>query len=102
MKFVVIGLAAAVILVAGVTQQQACADDYMQLCKASEKDNADADKLCTCAAGKIKPEDKDAAMKALKIMDDAISQGKTPDPSSMPADLTKGMQAQTEAEAACM
>lgn len=102
MKFVVIGLAAAMIFVASAAQHQARADDYMQLCKASEKDNADADKVCSCAAGKIKQEDKDAAMKALKVIDDAIAQGKTPDPSSMPADLTKGMQAQTEAEAACM
>lgn len=101
MKMVAIGLAAAMFVAAGMVGQ-ARADDYMALCKASEKDNADADKLCTCAAGKIKPEDKDAAMKALKIIDDALSQGKTPDPSSMPEDLTKGMQAQTEAEAACM
>ena len=100
MKLVAIGLAAARVVVGGAARHEARADDYVQLCKAAEKGNPDADKMCTCAAGKIKPEDKDAAMKALKAVDDAMTQGKTPDASS--ADMSKGMQAQAEAEAACM
>jgi hypothetical protein len=100
MKRVVIGLAAVLIL--GGIAQQARADDYVALCKAGEKDNPDADKMCTCAAGKIAAGDRASAMAAMKVMNDALVAGKTPDPSSMPADLSKGMQAAMTAEAGCM
>ena len=91
------GLAAAVLL--AVSGGQAFADDYVALCKASEQGNPDADKVCNCASGKLAGADRTAAMTALKAINDAMSKGKTPDAS---ADISKGVQAQATAEAACM
>jgi hypothetical protein len=95
MKRVVIGLTAVFLL----STAPAFADDYIALCKATEQGNATADKLCTCASGKVKPADRAAAMVAMKATAD-IAAGKSADMSS--ADVAKGMQAQMEAESQCM
>lgn len=99
MKFVAIGLAAAMVLAVGAAGQ-ARADDYVALCKANEKDNANADKMCSCASDKLKPDDRAAAITALKTLNDAMLNGKTPDSSN--PDVEKGMAAQMAAESQCM
>ena len=75
------------------------ADDYVQLCKDTEGGNPNADKLCACTSGKIKPEDRAAAMKTLKLMGDAMNGGKPADPND--PEFAKGSAAQKDAENQC-
>lgn len=95
MKRFAIGLTVLVLLSAA----PAYADDYMQLCKDTEGGNPNADKLCTCTSGKIKPADRAATMRALKAMGDALNGGKPADPND--PEFAKGAAAQMEAENQC-
>jgi hypothetical protein len=94
MKRIVLGLAAALTL----ATVPAFADDYVALCKVNEEGNLSAEKLCLCASSKVKPEDRAAAIAAMKAMSD-FATGRTPDTSS--ADMTRGTQAVMTAEAQC-
>ena len=61
-----------------------------------------ADKICKCVSDKIVPADRPAAIKAMKLMNDAMVSGKEPDMSAMTDDMTKAMNVVATAEAACM
>jgi hypothetical protein len=95
MKHAILGLAAILFLAAA----PAFADDYLELCKGTEGGNPNADKLCACTAGKIKPEDRAATLKALQAMGDAMNGGKPADPNN--PEFAKGSAAQMEAENQC-
>jgi hypothetical protein len=77
----------------------AFADNYIELCKATESGNPNADKLCACTSGKIKAGDRAAALVALKAMGDAMNGGKPVDTNA--PDFAKGASAQMDAENEC-
>jgi hypothetical protein len=91
----ILGLAAVLLLSAS----PAFADDYIELCKATEGGNPSADKLCACTSGKIKAADRAATMKALKAMGDAMNGGKPAD--SNDPEFARGASAQMDAENQC-
>ena len=95
MNRAILGLAALLLLSA----TPAFADNYIELCKATEGGNPSADKLCACTSAKIKPADRAATMKALKAMGDAMNGGKPADPND--PEFAKGSSAQMEAENQC-
>ena len=76
------------------------ADDFVILCKA-QANMPDADRVCTCAAGKLAAADRSAALAAMTAINDAQLKGKPIDPATLPPDLSMGFAAATEAESAC-
>ena len=84
-----------------VVPAAARADELEAQCKIGNPIDG-ADKICKCVSDKIGAADRPAAIKALKLTNDALTKGKEPDPSAMTDEVTKGMSIVATAEAACM
>ena len=78
----------------------AFADDFVALCKEAEQD-PEAERLCACAADKLTPTERSAAIAAMRAVADALAKGKPIDPSTLPPDLSSGLSAVKAAEATC-
>jgi hypothetical protein len=77
------------------------ADELEAQCKIGNPIDG-VDKICKCVSDKIAAADRPGAIKAMKLMNDAMTKGKEPDPSAMTEDVTKAMSVVATAEAACM
>jgi hypothetical protein len=77
------------------------ADELEAQCKIGNPIDG-ADKMCKCVSDKIAAPDRPGAIKAMKLMNDAMTKGKEPDPSAMTDDVTKAMSVVATAEAACL
>lgn len=78
------------------------ADDFIAECKKGAA-VPDVDKTCTCMSGKITGADRDPAIAGMKKMNASMAPGGTPlDPSTLPADQQKGLQAVMGAQTQCM
>lgn len=85
-------------LLLSLATPQAFADDYVALCMANKQGIPDAARLCDCASGVVEPLDRAAAIAAYRVVSNA-AKGKPADKSS--SDISRGMTAAMDAEAAC-
>jgi hypothetical protein len=79
----------------------ASADELEAQCKAGNPIDG-ADKICKCVSDKITGADRAAAIKAIKVTNEAISKGTAPDQSILTEEMAKAMTVVATAEAACM
>ena len=98
---VAVAVIAGTALVASLAPVAAYADNFEALCKAGSVD-PEADKLCKCTSGKVAAADRAATIAAMTAINGATTKGTPLDPSTLPADLTKGMSVLMEAQAQCM
>ena len=87
-------------VLAMVVASPARADDFMALCQASGIGTA-ADKVCACTAANIPASERDSAVSALRVMAQAMTTGKEPDPAKIPPDIARGMSALLQAQLKC-
>lgn len=86
-----------------LTATTARADEFMDACMMNSAANPGMAKICSCMSANVsEPVRADAAV-ALRKSNQATAEGGAPlDPSTLPANLQKGMQAIVLAQAQCM
>jgi len=81
----------------------ALADEFMDACIAGSGSGTDMTRTCTCISGKIPGDVRADATVALRRSTKSMQDNATPlDPSSLPPNLMKGLQAYVLAQAECM
>jgi len=96
------GTAMAAALLAFVAGAQA-ADEFIDACMLGASPATDMPKTCACMSTKIPPDVRADASEALRRSWQAMSSGAKPlDPSTLPPNLMKGLQAAVLAQADCM
>ncbi len=82
------------------------ADDFVALCIKSNQvpgvENPAAEKICTCASGKLAGADRTLAIDAVKAMNAAVASGKPEDIAAATTGGGKGLELLMTAEAGCM
>jgi hypothetical protein len=81
----------------------AFADEFMNACIAGGGTGTDMSKTCTCISGKIPGDVRADATVALRRSTKSMQDSATPlDPSTLPPNLMRGLQAYVLAQADCM
>ena len=81
----------------------AFADEFMDACMAGSTAGTDMNRTCACISGKIPGDVRADAAIALSRSNKSMQDNATPlDPSSLPPNLMKGLQAYVLAQAECM
>jgi hypothetical protein len=79
------------------------ADDFMDACMMNSGRNPDMPKTCNCMSANLGNANRADAAAALRKSNESIAQGGTPlDPSTLPPNLQRGLQAVVLAQAQCM
>ena len=79
----------------------ASADDLVAQCRIANPIDG-ADKICKCMSDKITGTDRDAAIKAMKITNEATTRGIVPDQSTWTDEMIKAMTNVAQIEASCI
>lgn len=86
-----------------VLASTARADDFIDACKAGNRDGSDMTQTCNCISGKLPAASRADATAALRRMTQSMQDSAMAlDPSSLPPNLMRGLQAYVLAQADCM
>lgn len=79
------------------------ADEFMDACMMNNGSNPEMPKVCSCMSANVSASTRADAAAALRKSNQSAAESGTPlDPSTLPANLQKGMQAIVLAQAQCM
>jgi hypothetical protein len=93
------GLLSTALLLAATT---GWADEFMDACMMNSGGNPEMPKICSCMSANVGQADRAEAAAALRRSNQSVAGGGAPlDPSTLPANLQKGMQAIVLAQAQC-
>lgn len=98
-KYISLSLLAGLLVLA--VPSIASADELEAQCKMGNPIDG-VDKICKCVSDKIPGADRATAIKAMKLTNDAITKGTTPDQSALTEEVVKAMAVVAAAEAACL
>jgi hypothetical protein len=95
---ILVGCAAVVVI-----STAAQADDFFDACMGGASPATDMGKICTCISGKVPGSMRPDVVEALRRSNQAMSDTSRPiDPSTLPPNLMRGLQAFVSAQADCM
>jgi hypothetical protein len=79
------------------------ADDFIEACKSGNRGGSDMTQTCNCISGKLPAASRADATAALRRMTQSMADNAMAlDPSSLPPNLMRGLQAYVLAQADCM
>lgn len=79
------------------------ADDFIDACKAGNREGTDMTQTCNCISGKLPAASRADATAALRQMTKSMNDNQMAlDPTSLPPNLMRGLQAYVLAQADCM